>query len=90
MKDLKPYAATVSIRYVQETVTKGGLRRFTIGAERDGTTLAERYLSFTTLNAWKASLCSQAKDQGFQLSVKYRDTGFFDADLLFVEMAGSR
>lgn len=82
-------SATVTISYVHETVTKGGLRRFEIGAQRTNADqsgpLADRYLSFTTLNQWKASLCSQSKEKGFPLSVTFRSTGYFDSDLVSVE-----
>ncbi len=91
----KLHTAVVTISYVQESRTKGtwvrpdGLRRFVIGADRvdiAGDTLAETRLSFTTLDPWKASLCQQARENGFRLHVKYRMTRYFDADLLFVEM----
>lgn len=83
------HAATIKVMYVKETVTKGGLRRFEIGAERvpGGETLAERYLSFATLNQFKASLCLQARERGQLLAVKFRNTAWFDADLLAVELA---
>lgn len=83
------HTAIVKISYVEERPSKGGLRRFLIGAERtdtEGDTLAETRLGFSTLDPWKASLCSQARDKGFPLHVKYRLTRYFDADLLFVEM----
>lgn len=81
--------AVVSVQYVHESLTKGGLRRFLIGAERTdgGDALADRYVSFATLNQWKAALADQARQQGFLLHVKYKDTAWFDADLLFVEKA---
>lgn len=86
----KLHLATVTIDYVQESVTKGGLRRFLIGATRAETTpvdpLADRVLSFTTLNQWKAALCDQAQKSGATLLVKYRLTRYFDADLLHVEL----
>lgn len=76
--------AIVTIAYVQESPTKGGLRRFLIGAEREGDTLSERYLSFTTLDQFKASLCERHKVSGVPLAVKFRATGYFDYNLLWV------
>ncbi len=82
------YDTVVTVQYVQETVTQGGLRRFLIGAEKlTGDSLGERLISFSTLSEWKASLCDQAKKGGLRLHVKYRLTRWFDADLLFVEVA---
>ncbi len=84
----KLYDTVVTVQYVQETVTAGGLRRFLIGAEKStGDSLGERLVSFSTLSQWKASLCDQAKKSGLRLHVKYRLTRWFDADLLFVEVA---
>lgn len=82
------YDTVVTVQYVQETVSKGGIRRFLIGAEKlTGDSLGERLISFSTLSQWKAALCEQAKEGGFRLHVKYRLTRWFDADLLFVEVA---
>lgn len=90
--DLKPYEAIVTITYVKESRTKGtwahpdGRRRFVIGAEKvDGNSLGERLIGLTTLDAWRASLCDQARQQGRKLKVIYRKTRFFDCDLLHVE-----
>ena len=87
--DQSPREAIVTISYVQETLTKGGLRRFLIGAELAGGTehfpvLSDRYLSFTTLDQWKASLADQAHKQGFPVRVTYRATGYFDAHLVTI------
>jgi hypothetical protein len=89
--NLKPQDATVWITYVSESRTKGtwqrpdGLRRFVIGAEKTtGDSLGERLIGLTTLDPWKASICIQARDQKFQLAIKFRETRFFDHDLLWV------
>lgn len=87
---LRPESAVVTISYVQESPTRQGLRRFLIGAEREGVTLAERYLSFTTLDPLKASRCDRARIGGEKLFVRYRDTGYFDYDLLFVDNPEAR
>ena len=90
----KIHDAVVTIQYVQEgTRTKTtwksphGLRRFYIGAEKTtGDSLGEWLISMTTLDPWKASLCSQARDKHFRLKIRYKETPFFDAALLSVEM----
>lgn len=80
--------ALVTVQYTEERVTKGGLRQFLIGAEKTtGDSLSERRIGLQTLNQWKAALCQQAKDKGLVLHIKYRTTRYFDADLLFVELA---
>jgi hypothetical protein len=87
MPVLKLHDAVVTIDYVKETVTRGGLRRFEIGAENVvGQSLGERLIGLTTLDQWKASLCQQAKEKGLRLHIKYRETIYFDAALLFVEL----
>lgn len=87
------HEAVVAIRYVDESRTRGtwhnplGKRRFVIGAEKqDGPDGLTRHISFSTLDPWKASLCSQARDKRFLVAVKYRGTRYFDADLLWVGM----
>ena len=85
--DQSPREAIVTISYVQETLTKSGLRRFLIGAELAGSgehfpVLSDRYLSFTTLDQWKASLCDQYRKSGQPLKVSYRATGYFDQQLV--------
>ncbi len=88
MPVLKLHDAIVTIKYVEERPTKGGLRSFLIGAENVvGQSLGERVIGLTTLDQWKASLCASAKDKGLKLHIKYRETRFFDASLLFVEVA---
>jgi hypothetical protein len=89
----KLHTATVTIKYVQESRTRGtwqhpdGRRRFVIGAEKTtGDSLGERLLGLSTLDPWRASLCLQAKDKGLRLFVKYRMTRFFDAELLHCEV----
>ena len=78
------------IQYVSESRTKStwghpeGRRRFVIGAEKTTGEGFDKRVSFTTLDPWKASLCIQARDQHLKLAVKYRDTLYFDADLLWV------
>ncbi len=91
--NLKPQDAIVTVQYVGESRTKGtwqrpeGLRRFVIGAEKTtGNSSGERVLGLTTLDAWKATLCQRARDKGLRLHIKYRETRYFDADLLFVEL----
>ena len=91
--NLAPQSAVVRISYVSESRTKStwqfpeGKRRFVIGAVKTtGESLGERNVSLTTLDPWKASLCIQARDKQFPLQIKYRDTRYFDADLLWVGM----
>jgi len=90
--NLAPQSAIVTIQYVSESRTRStwghpeGRRRFVIGAEKTTGEGFDKRLSFTTLDPWKASLCLQARDQKFPLAVKYRDTRYFDADLLWVGM----
>jgi hypothetical protein len=88
--NLKPQDAIVTITYVSESRTKGtwsypeGRRRFVIGAEKtEGDELTKR-IGLTTLDPWKASLCMQARDKKFPLAIKFRETRYFDADLLWV------
>lgn len=90
--NLAVQVAIVTIQYVSESRTKGtmqypeGIRRFVIGAERTtGDSLGERLIGLTTLNQWIASLCVQARDQKFTLRIKFRDTRYFDKDLLYAE-----
>lgn len=89
--NLKPHDAIVTIQYVSESRTRGswsypdGRRRFVIGAEKTtGESKGERLIGLTTLDPWKASLCVQARDKKFPLAIKYRDTRYFDKDLLWV------
>src|SRR6185369_17791516 len=89
--NLKPQEAIVTITYVSESRTRGtwshpdGRRRFAIGAEKiTGDSLGERLLGLTTLDPWKASLCMRARDTGRKLSIKFRDTRYFDQDLLWI------
>ncbi len=88
--------AMVYISYVSESRTKPvypdteGKRRFVIGAEKTtGNSSGERLLGLTTLDPWKASLCTQARDKKFPLRIKYRATRYFDADLLWCGMVES-
>ncbi len=84
----KLHDAVVKVSYVVKNVTKGGLPRFLIDAEKTtGDSLGERLVSFSTLSQWKWTLCHEAKEKGLLLHVKYRETAWFDCDLLFVEVA---
>ena len=91
--NLAVQTAVVTITYVSESMTKAvyprpGIRRFVIGAENTvGDSLGERLIGLTTLDPWKASLCSQARDKGFSVRIKFRDTRYFDKDLLYIERA---
>jgi hypothetical protein len=83
--------ATVTVQYVSESKTRAvlnqpeGRQRWVIGAEKTtGDSKGERMLGLTTLNPWMASLCIQARDQKFTVAIKYRETKYFDADLLWV------
>ena len=87
--NLKPQDAIVTITYVSESRTRGtwdrpdGRRRFVIGAEIVGADELSKRLGLTTLDPWKASLCMQARDKKFPLAIKYRETRWFDHDLLW-------
>lgn len=92
--NLKPQQATVWISYVSESRTKGtwnhpdGRRRFVIGAERTtGESIGERLLGLTTLDPWMASLCIRARDKHVAVDIKFKDTRYFDKDLLWVGLA---
>ncbi len=84
----KLQSATVIIQSVRESRTKGtvwrpeGQRRFTIVA-----TYPNGDVGLTTLDAWKASLCDQARMKGQRVAITFRDTGFFDKSLVSVELA---
>lgn len=90
-KDLKLHQDTVTIEYVEESKTKKLVRdnrqRWVIGALRDGDCLNERYLSFSTTNALHASICERGKATAHSVLVKWRYSPFFDADLLWCELA---
>lgn len=85
---MKPEAAIVTIHSVREEATRNPqYRRFLITAEQTtGASSGERVLGLTTLDEWKASLCRQSKLKGFPLAITYRATGYFDRDLLSVEL----
>lgn len=81
------YDSIVTVQYFEETITKGGLRRFLFGVERTtGESLLDRRIGLATLDPWKASLCKQALEQGLTLHIKHRKTRWFDDTLLFVEV----
>lgn len=91
IRNIGPQSALVTIQYVNESRTKAfpqypeGKRRFVIGAERTtGDSLMERLISLTTLDEWQASLCEQARSKGMVLAIKFRETRYFDRDLLWV------
>lgn len=90
-KDLKLHIDVVTIQYVDESRTKKFSRedkpRWVIGALRDGDGLNERYLSFSTTNAIHASVCERGKATNQAVRVKWRYSPFFDADLLYCELA---
>lgn len=88
--------ATVTIYSVRESRTKpthqrpAGWRRFLIGAERTSGELLTKAITLTTLDPWKASLCDQARQSGRTVRIAFRDTGYFDADLVSVEIVTSQ
>lgn len=85
MRSSAPQSALVRITRVTESKTRRGDRRFLIEAERVNSEPCDRFLSLTTLNQWIASVCDQAWKAGLSLSVMYRDTGYFDKDLMVVK-----
>lgn len=94
MRSSQPETAVVNITLVNELPVKNKIgaipmRRFDIQAAKvdddpEGGSW-NKHLSFTTLDQWKASLCHQAQQAGLPLKVTYRNTGYWDADLLSVE-----
>lgn len=90
-KDLKLHIDVVQIQYVDKSQTvklsRDGRERWVIGALREGDTLNERYLSFSTTNALHASVCDRGKAMNQPVRVKWRYSPFFDADLLWCELA---
>lgn len=90
-KDLKLHQDTVTISYVEESKTvklvRDNRQRWVIGALREGNGLNERYLSFSTTNALHASICERGKATQRTVLVKWRYSPFFDADLLWCELA---
>lgn len=92
MRSLAPVTATVRIRVVREVPTRQRLgvppvRRFEILAEdvRGQAVNIDRYVSLTTLDQWKASLCDQAMKVDLPLVVTFQDTGYFDKTIVAIE-----
>ena len=88
---MRPLSARVTIASVSSAPVRGGFTRFTVAAERvENTGRMDHWLTFTTLNDFKASLCLRARETGVPLDVTYRSTGYFDADLLSAELVEAR
>lgn len=84
----RPQTAQATIASITSAPIKGGYTRFTILAEKTEaeTGRFDHWLSFTTLNQFMASLCEQARTKGVPVQVTYRTSGYFDYDLVGVEL----
>lgn len=80
-----PERALLTIYRVHESPTRTGQPRFTIDAQRVDSDLFTRYVSLTTLDQWRASLCDQAMKVELPLVVTFRDDGYFDKTIVAIE-----
>lgn len=83
---MRPLTETVTISSIESATVRGGFTRYTILAERgESVGRLDHWLSLTTLNDLRAAACERAKATDTPVTVTYRDTGYFDRDLVAVE-----